>query len=94
VCAGQLVDAALGAGVKVAVCSSNSQRNVKLIVESMGVRHGCAAWVCGVARFLFRRLLQFSPLLVRCRPSLVLATSEHTGGGGGRREAGGGRREG
>jgi len=48
VCAGQLVDAALGAGVKVAVCSSNSQRNVKLIVESMGVRHGCAAWVCGM----------------------------------------------
>jgi len=32
----ELVDAALGAGVKLAVCSSNTHRNVKLIVESMG----------------------------------------------------------
>lgn len=33
----ELVDAAIAAGVKVVVCSSNSQKNVELVVNSMGM---------------------------------------------------------
>jgi hypothetical protein len=33
----QLVDAAIASGIKLAVCSSNSQKNVELVVNSLGV---------------------------------------------------------
>merc|ERR1711939_1010916 len=33
----ELIDAALASGVQLAVCSSNTQRNVELIVNSMGM---------------------------------------------------------
>ncbi|MGB1592437.1 MAG: HAD-IA family hydrolase [Promethearchaeia archaeon] len=34
---GELIDAAIAAGIQVAVCSSNTQKNVELIVNSMGM---------------------------------------------------------